>query len=71
MSDTDEAPTDESNSSGDSEGAEPDTDAPPADEPIETTTVEKGAAILILSLMGLSLAYLVWTVIRFWNRVGV
>lgn len=71
MSDEDGAQTDGSNDSGEGEPTGAEADRPPADEPIETTTVEKGAAILILSLMGLSLAYLVWTVIRFWNRVGV
>jgi len=40
-------------------------------EPIRASGVEKGAAVFILVLMGASLVYLVWTVIRFWGEVGV
>jgi hypothetical protein len=43
----------------------------PADEPILPSIGEQIAAIAVLAMMVSALAYILWTVVRFWNEVGV
>lgn len=43
----------------------------PADGPILPSIGEQIAAIAVLAMMVSALGYILWTVVRFWNEVGV
>lgn len=40
-------------------------------EPIQATKYEKIAAVVVLAMMALSMAYIAYTVVLYWHEVGV